>query len=105
MSRSYRKPFACITGSPSAKKDKTIAHRCARRKQNRVAKAMAFNEDLIMPSYRECAHNDVWGWDRDGKQRPCWPTAKDWSHHCLSNLAKEGLADSWFFRWYVEMGD
>lgn len=72
MSRSYRKPYASICGNGSAKKDKQIASRCWRRAQNqRLNHAIKNEEDwdeVLIPVRYEASSNDVWGWNRDGKQ-------------------------------------
>jgi hypothetical protein len=68
MSRSYRRPFAAITGTASAKDDKRMAHRGVRRKQNFALKICADYEDFLVPHRLECAWNDTWCWDRDGAQ-------------------------------------
>lgn len=73
MSRSYRKPYAAITGKNSAHADKTFAARAVRRAQNfALQKVLAQGidwEDFMLPEIYECSGNDVWGWGRDGNQR------------------------------------
>jgi hypothetical protein len=69
MSRSYRRPFAAVNGIVSAKKDKKLAHRSARRKQDLTIKTCADYEDLIVPHELECAWNNTYCWGRDGAQR------------------------------------
>ena len=69
MSRSYRRPFAAITGPASAKSDNQLAHRGVRRKQKLVLKTCPDCEDLLLPHPRECPWNNnyiIWG--RDGAQ-------------------------------------
>jgi hypothetical protein len=68
MSRSYRRPFAAITGLASAKSDKQMAHRGVRRKQNHALKTCADYENLLPPHRLECHWNDTWCWGRDGAQ-------------------------------------
>ncbi len=68
MSRSYRRPFATITGNASAKDDKRLAHRGVRRKQNQTLKICMDYEELLLPHRLECAWNEVWCWRRDGVQ-------------------------------------
>jgi hypothetical protein len=68
MSRSYRRPFAAITGTASAKDDKRMAHRGVRREQNLALKACADFETLLVPDELECAWNNNYCWDRDGAQ-------------------------------------
>ncbi len=69
MSRSFRRPFAAITGVASAKDDKRLAHRGARWKQNLVLKTCGDFEDLLLPHYLECGSNNTYTWGRDGAQR------------------------------------
>jgi hypothetical protein len=68
MSRSYRRPFAAITGLASAKSDKQMAHRGVRRKQNHALKTCADYENLLLPHHLECPWNNTWCWGRDGAQ-------------------------------------
>ena len=69
MSRSYRRPFAAITGIASAKDDKRMAHRSVRQKQNLALKICPDYESLLLPHYLECAWNNTYAWSRDGAQR------------------------------------
>ena len=69
MSRSFRRPFAAVNGIASAKEDKKLAHRGARRKQNFAIKARPDYEDLLLPHELECAGNNNYCWGRDGAQR------------------------------------
>jgi hypothetical protein len=62
MSRSYRRPFAAITGLASAKSDKQMAHRGVRRKQNHALKTCADYENLLPPHRLECHWNDTYCW-------------------------------------------
>ena len=68
MSRSYRRPFAAITGLSSAKWDKQMAHRGVRRKQNLALKTCGEFEDLLLPHRLECPWNNTYNWGRDGAQ-------------------------------------
>jgi hypothetical protein len=68
MSRSWRRPFAAITGTASAKDDKRMAHRGARRKQNLALKTCPDHENLLLPHRLECAWNNTYCWGRDGAQ-------------------------------------
>jgi hypothetical protein len=68
MSRSYRRPFAAITGVASAKSDKQMAHRGVRRRQNLTLKTCADYENLLLPHTLECHWNDTYNWGRDGGQ-------------------------------------
>jgi hypothetical protein len=68
MSRSYRRPFAAITGTASAKDDKRLAHRGVRRKQNLALKICADFENLLLPHPLECPWNNNYCWGRDGAQ-------------------------------------
>ena len=68
MSRSYRRPFAAITGLGSARSDKQLAHRGVRRKQNLVLKTCQDPDTLLLPHFLECAWNNTYAWGRDGGQ-------------------------------------
>jgi hypothetical protein len=68
MSRSFRRPFAAITGTASAKDDKRLAHRGMRRKQNLALRLCFDYEDLLLPHRFECSWNDTYCWGRDGAQ-------------------------------------
>jgi hypothetical protein len=68
MSRSYRRPFAAITGTASAKRDKQMAHRGVRRKQDLALKNCLDYENLLLPDKLECAWNNTYCWGRDGGQ-------------------------------------
>src|ERR1700752_398427 len=72
MGKSYRKPYAPITGADSAHDDKIIAARAVRRAQNaalRNAIALGMDwDEFFIPDIYECAHNEVWNWRRDGNQ-------------------------------------
>ena len=68
MSRSYRRPYAAITGTKSAKQDKLIARRAVRRMENQRIRNCQDFEMLMMPDRLDCAFNDTWSWGRDGKQ-------------------------------------
>jgi len=69
MSKSYRRPYASITGNRSAKQDKILAHRGERRAQNYALRVCQDWEELFLPHKRECNWNNVYSWSRDGKQR------------------------------------
>lgn len=68
MSRSTRGPYAAVTGAASAKRDKRLANRGVRRKQNLALKTCNNHEDFLPPHPLECAWNNTWCWDRDGGQ-------------------------------------
>ena len=68
MSRSYRRPYAAITGLASAKDDKRLANRGVRRKQILALKTCPDYENLLLPHRLECHWNDTYGWGRDGAQ-------------------------------------
>jgi len=86
MSRSYRKPYAAVTGVRSAKADKTMAHRGVRRAQNRYARALLKDpeSDILVPHFRECPWNNTYDWSRDGGKMLQAPGARDWSNHMLA---------------------
>jgi len=68
MSRSYRRPFAAITGLGSARSDKQLAHRGVRRKQNLALKTAQDHNNLLLPHVLECPWNNTYAWGRDGGQ-------------------------------------
>jgi hypothetical protein len=68
MSRSYRRPFAAIIGTASAKDDKRLAHRGVRRKQNLELKNCSDYENLVLSHPLECSWNNTYCWGRDGAQ-------------------------------------
>ena len=68
MSRSTRRPFAAITGLSSAKWDKQMAHRGARRKQNLALKICTDYDNLLLPHFLECPWNNTYCWGRDGSE-------------------------------------
>jgi hypothetical protein len=72
MSRSYRKPYSVHTVCQSSKKDKTIANKAVRRTCRKAfwvaLKEAGDFEDFTLPHPYECTHNDIWGWDQDGRQ-------------------------------------
>ena len=72
MSRSYRKPYAAVTGVRSAADDKRVARRNWRHAQNNALRSAIANEvdwdEFLIPARLEAAYNDVWSWGRDGKQ-------------------------------------
>jgi hypothetical protein len=102
MSRSYRRPYSCITGAHSAKKDKILAHRGQRRVFDNYLKLRWEDEDFLMPHFRACPHNNVWGWSRDGRQRyQHYPRPHDptqWSFWSKEELDKH---DRWSVEWYL----
>jgi hypothetical protein len=68
MSRSTRRPYTAITGLPSAKWDKQMAHRGVRRKQNLLLKTCLDYDNLLLPHPLECHWNNTYNWGRDGSQ-------------------------------------
>ena len=79
MSRSYRKPYAAITGTASAKEDKIRAARGVRRVQNdylrKILQQDLFDQ-LLIPHRLECSWNEVYSWARDGRQYLHFPTPR-----------------------------
>jgi hypothetical protein len=69
MSRSYRRPYAAITGLASAKSDKQLAHRGVRRKHNQALITCIDFEDFLLPHALECPWNNNYIWTRDGAKR------------------------------------
>jgi hypothetical protein len=79
MSRSYRKPYAAITGTSSAKDDKIRAARAVRHVQNLYLRKTLhgdFPDQFLVPHRLECPANEVYAWRRDGKQRLQFPRAR-----------------------------
>ena len=93
MGKSYRKPYAAVTGVRSAHEDKTFAARSLRRTQNYALRAFKFEDwdEFIMPVRLECTGNNVWAWGRDGVQSLVEPP-----HPSLE------FSDSDFDRWWFE---
>jgi hypothetical protein len=83
MSRSYRAPFAPVTGVKSAADDKRLAARGVRRKQNQWLRQTVDFDEAIVPHRFECHWNEVYGWGRDGRQFLQVPDDRDWSFFCL----------------------
>lgn len=73
MSRSYRKPYAAITGTKSAHADKKVAARGVRRRQNQWLYNLNDPEGELIPDRLECAFNNTYDWRRDGCQRLVFP--------------------------------
>ncbi|HEY4380920.1 MAG TPA: hypothetical protein VGN01_11280 [Acidobacteriaceae bacterium] len=69
MSRSVRKPYCAVTGTISAKKAKRRAARSVRRAHKQWLHTLEDPESALAPHRLECPGNNVWCWDRDGKQR------------------------------------
>lgn len=74
MGKSYRKPWGTyVSVKSSAHSDKTVAARAVRRAQEQSLREAIRDDDWegwLIPTRYECSDNDVWGWGRDGKQRP-----------------------------------
>jgi hypothetical protein len=68
MGKSYRRPYAAVTGVRSAAHDKMVARRCWRRAQEQAIRDCRDWEELVIPRRLEASFNDVWSWGRDGKQ-------------------------------------
>lgn len=79
MSKSYRRPYSTVGGHNSAKKDKQQASRCWRRLQNKMLKKALDWEGFVNPLRYEASGNDVWGWNRDGRQTLQRVTGRDLS--------------------------
>lgn len=85
MSRSHRRPFMSVCGKGSAKKDKRIAARAYRRLINYWIRNSSLSEDdYLVPQRRDAAHNNPWGWNRDGKQR--WQSLEDYTRSARVDL-------------------
>lgn len=105
MGKSYRRPYACIFGSnDSAKEDKKLAARGARRLQNRSLKTCEDYEDFLIPHRREASHNDVWTWSRDGRKRLQKPPVDLETYRAAqANYHSERLSRKWYAQevlWY-----
>jgi hypothetical protein len=71
MGKSYRKPWGSVCHiKGSAHHDKKFAARAVRRSQNQALREAIDWDEFLIPERYECSDNDVWGWSRDGKQRP-----------------------------------
>ena len=94
MGKSYRKPYASVTSSRSAKADKVAAARGVRRAQNGALRSFKFEDwdELIMPARRECHWNNVYSWSRDGRQTLQFPP-----HESLQ--FSEIAFDRWWFEY------
>jgi hypothetical protein len=113
MSRSRkRQPFMSVCGSnSSAKRDKMLAHRGERRAcQLVIRRAIKEQEyDIVLPHRRECCHNNVYGWIRDGKQTYQGLNARNWFDCHMANFEpgniwyKDEDSMTWPPSWYVEM--
>jgi hypothetical protein len=79
MSRSYRRPFAAITGLASAKWDKQLAHRGVRRKQNLAQNLHRLRRICFSRIASNVHWNDTYNWGRDGAQcyHSCPPDSED----------------------------
>jgi hypothetical protein len=73
MGKSFRKPYAAVTGIRSAAHDKMVARRCWRRAQEQAIRDCKDWDELVMPKRFEASFNDVWSWGRDGKQTLQYP--------------------------------
>jgi hypothetical protein len=82
MSRSYRKPYCALAGHGSAKEDKRRAVRGLRRTQEQWLRKLEDHNSALAPHRLECTWNNVWCWDRDGKQRLLVPSPNDWVESC-----------------------
>jgi hypothetical protein len=107
VSRSYRKPYAPVTLAESAKEDKRIAARAVRRAQNRWVRTLN-DEDRDaepIPHFRECPHNDVWGWSRDGKQRFQSPFDRELTtfHPARQGVVQDKRTNIWPPLWYQKL--
>lgn len=92
MSRSYRRPYAAITGNASAKEDKRMARCGVRRKQNLALKTCMDYEDLLLPHRFECTWNNTYCWGRDGSQidHSDWRNSPDeWCQHYYRKLLRK----------------
>ena len=110
MSRSYRAPFAAVTGVRSAGDDKRLAARGVRRTQNRWLRMLVDSDEALVPHRFECPWNEVYCWGRDGSQRLQAPDDRAWSRHYLQQnglhpYESSGWSDhnEWPPRWYERL--
>jgi hypothetical protein len=68
MGKSYRRPYAAVTGCRSAAQDKLVARRCWRRAQEHALRNFTDWDSFLIPERYEANFNDVWTWGRDGNQ-------------------------------------
>ncbi len=104
MSRSYRRPYCAVCGvGTSAKEDKVLAHRGVRRVHNHLVRLMLKDPclNIPLPHFRSCPWNNVYSWSRDGHQRLCVPTARDWDRHMKAVLGIGYEASKWGRRFYL----
>ena len=76
MSRSYRKPYAAVTGIPRSHDDKKAAARGVRRKQNQWLSCLGDYDRYLIPHRFECTWNNTWCWARDGRQSLIFPNTR-----------------------------
>lgn len=108
MSKSYRKPWGTwVAVKSSAHADKTQAARSVRRAQNHSLRHAIANDvdwdGWLIPERYECSDNNVWGWGRDGKQRPMHPGKQynnpyAYTSHCSPKTEQEHMV-----RWFERM--
>lgn len=107
MGQSYRKPFASVCGTVSAHSDKKMAARSVRRTHKTYIRTHWEDEDFLLPHRLECAHNETYGWVRDGGQYLQVPDADDWSRYQLAVQGFLGYASDfysvWPPRWFSEL--
>ena len=93
MSRSYRKPYAANGGVAGAKDDKQRAARCVRRTQGQWLRMLSSGQQpdecserwadaSVFPYKLDCGSNNVYSWNRDGRQTLQVPSASEWSKYC-----------------------
>jgi hypothetical protein len=112
MSRSFRhKPFVAICGNGSAQWDKTHAARGVRRAHRReLHKVLTTGEfDVFLPHKYECAGNETYSWGRDGNQRWCGLSKRDWNTHVEACIFSDSIwfgdedYTAWPPVWYTHM--
>jgi hypothetical protein len=113
MSRSYKhQPFAAICGNNSAQYDKTLAARGVRRAHRQALHIALHTEefDVVLPHRLQCAHNEVYSWNRDGHQTWQGLDHHDWFRYVEANDPTSWLYDwkqehfgTWPPQWYKEM--
>lgn len=107
MSRSYKRPYAPVTLAASAREDKRTASRSVRRAQNRWVRSPKEQDwdAKPIPHFRECPHNEVWGWRREGNQT--FQSPSNWEltryHMMQQGLLPNERNSAWPPLWYQKV--
>jgi len=94
VSRSYRKPYTAVTGTKSAHDDKKFVARGLRRSQNQWLHILQDANEALVPHRLECAYNNTYNWERDGRQHLVFPDSQESIHfdfmYCYWGQLKKG---------------